>query len=360
MTTPLFAEIRDEILASGPIGLDRYMGLCLGHPVHGYYRTRDPLGARGDFVTAPEISQMFGELIGIWIAATWAAMGAPADLAIVELGPGRGTLMQDALRALARAAPDLRPALHLVETSPTLRAEQAARLSAAAPTWHERIETLPQAPMIAVANEFFDALPVRQFQRAERGWFERLVGLGPDGSALAFGLAAEPDTRITATGPNGVLMTLPGAALDLARALARRVVAGGGAVLAIDYGHARPGFGDSLQAVREHRFVPPLAEPGAADLTTHVDFSALGRAATAEGARLHGPVDQRDFLLALGLRERAERLGRDATPAQRDAITAAATRLTDTSRRGMGSLFKAMAFADPALHALPALPASRP
>ncbi|MBY0258102.1 MAG: SAM-dependent methyltransferase, partial [Methylobacterium sp.] len=288
------------------------MGLCLSHPVHGYYRTRDPLGARGDFVTAPEISQMFGELIGVWIAASWGAMGAPADLALVELGPGRGTLMQDALRALSRAAPGLRPALHLVETSPVLRTEQGSRLSGAAPTWHESIETLPHGPTLVIANEFFDALPVRQFQRAERGWFERLVGLSADGGALAFGLAAEPDTRIGASGPTGVLMTLPGAALDTVRGLARRVVADRGAVLAIDYGHVRPGFGDSLQAVRGHAFVPPLAAPGEADLTTHVDFTALGRAATGEGAILHGPVDQRDFLLALGLRERAERLGRDA------------------------------------------------
>ena len=358
MTSPLFDEIREEILASGPIGLDRYMGLCLSHPVHGYYRTRDPLGARGDFVTAPEISQMFGELIGVWIAASWGAMGAPADLALVELGPGRGTLMQDALRALSRAAPGLRPALHLVETSPVLRTEQGSRLSGAAPTWHESIETLPHGPTLVIANEFFDALPVRQFQRAERGWFERLVGLSADGGALAFGLAAKPDTRIGASGPTGVLMTLPGAALDTVRGLARRVVADRGAVLAIDYGHVRPGFGDSLQAVRGHAFVPPLAAPGEADLTTHVDFTALGRAATGEGAILHGPVDQRDFLLALGLRERAERLGRDASPAQRDAITAAATRLTDPSRRGMGSLFKAMAFSDATLTALPGLPAT--
>ena len=357
MTSPLFAALRDEILASGPIGLDRYMGLCLGHPVHGYYRTRDPLGSRGDFITAPEISQMFGELIGIWIAASWGAMGAPADLALVELGPGRGTLMQDALRALSRAAPDLRPALHLVETSPVLRAEQESRLSAAAPTWHASIETLPPGPTLVIANEFFDALPVRQFQRAERGWFERLVGLSADGNALAFGLAAEPDTRISASGPTGVLMTLPGAALEAVRSLARRVVADRGAVLLVDYGHVRPGFGDSLQALRGHAFVPPLATPGEADLTTHVDFAALGRAATGEGAVLHGPVDQRDFLLALGLRARAERLGRDASPAQRDAITAAATRLTDPARRGMGSLFKAMAFSDATLTALPALPA---
>ena len=159
MTTPLFAEIRDEIVEAGPMSLARYMALCLGHPVHGYYRTRDPLGARGDFVTAPEISQMFGELIGIWIAVTWASMGGPSDLVLTELGPGRGTLMADALRALGRAAPDFQPAVHLVETSPLLRAAQASRLGAVSPTWHDGIETLPEGPMIVVANEFFDALP---------------------------------------------------------------------------------------------------------------------------------------------------------------------------------------------------------
>ncbi|NEU10899.1 class I SAM-dependent methyltransferase [Methylobacterium sp. BTF04] len=336
--------------------LSRYMGLCLGHPTHGYYRTRDPLGARGDFITAPEISQMFGELVGIWIAATWAAMGAPADLALVELGPGRGTLMADALRALARAAPALSPDLHLVETSPPLRAAQAKRLTDAAPTWHESIDTLPERPSIVVANEFFDALPVRQFQRTERGWFERLVGLSADGTRLTFGLSAEPDPGIVASAPAGVLMTLPGPALDITRALARRCVTHRGAVLAIDYGHVRPGFGDSLQALAAHRFVDPLAAPGEADLTTHVDFFAMGRAAASQGALVHGPADQRDFLFALGLRERAERLSSQATPAQVDAIAVAVQRLTDPAQRGMGSLFKAMAISDPASTRLAGLP----
>ncbi|MCJ2083584.1 class I SAM-dependent methyltransferase [Methylobacterium sp. J-090] len=357
MTTPLFAILREEILATGPIPLARYMDLCLGHPVHGYYRTRDPLGASGDFTTAPEISQMFGELIGIWIAATWGAMGAPADLVLVELGPGRGTLMADALRALARAAPTLRPALHLVETSPVLRAAQAERLSGFAPTWHEGLATLPPGPALVVANEFFDALPVRQFQRTERGWHERCVGLSPEGDRLAFGLSAEPDPRIDAHAPVGVTLTLPGAALDIVRTLARRLARDRGALLAIDYGHARPGFGDSLQAVAQHRFVDPLAAPGEADLTTHVDFSALARAASAEGARVHGPIDQRDFLQALGLRERAEHLSTKATPQQAVRIAAAVARLTDPTRRGMGSLFKVMAVSDPALPALPGFPA---
>ncbi|SFG25537.1 class I SAM-dependent methyltransferase [Methylobacterium gossipiicola] len=353
---PLLGLLREEILATGPIPLARYMDLCLGHPVHGYYRTRDPLGAAGDFVTAPEISQMFGELIGLWIASVWGEMGAPADLALVELGPGRGTLMADALRALSRVAPTLAPRLHLVETSPVLKAAQAERLPGFAPTWHDDLATLPPGPAIVVANEFFDALPVRQFQRGERGWHERCVGLSPDGQGLAFGLAAEPDPHLTVRAPLGVILTLPGAALDTMRDLARRFVRDGGALLAIDYGHARPGFGDSLQAVAEHRFVDPLAAPGSADLTTHVDFSALARAASGEGARVHGPVDQRDFLQALGLHQRAERLSAGATPEQAAEIAAAVSRLIDPTRRGMGSLFKVLAVSDRNLVQLPGLP----
>ena len=361
MTTPLLDLLREEILATGPIPLARYMDLCLGHPVHGYYRTRDPLGAAGDFVTAPEISQMFGELIGLWIAAVWGEMGAPADLALVELGPGRGTLMADALRALSRAAPSLAPRLHLVETSPVLRAAQAERLQVSpqnrlAPTWHEDLESVPPGPAIVVANEFFDALPVRQFQRGERGWHERCVGLTPDGQGLAFGLAAEPDPHLTVRAPLGVILTLPGAALDTVRTLSRRLVWDGGALLAVDYGHARPGFGDSLQAVAGHRFVDALAAPGTADLTTHVDFSALARAATGEGARVHGPVDQRDFLQALGLHQRAERLSAGATPEQAAGIAAAVSRLIDPTRRGMGSLFKVLAVTSRTLTQVPGLP----
>jgi len=348
----LQAEIAGLIRETGPIGIDRYMALCLAHPVHGYYRTRDPLGPRGDFTTAPEISQMFGELIGVWIALVREAMGAPARLNLIELGPGRGTLMSDALRALGSAARGARFDLHLVETSPTLQAAQGAALRAHAPTWHADIETLPEGPAIVVANEFFDCLPVRQFQRTASGWCERVVGL--DGDRLAFGLAPESATEITASAPEGVLMTVPGAGLDLMRRLARRLATQGGALLAIDYGHARPGFGDTLQALARHAFVDPLADPGGADLTAHVDFSALGRAASAEGAALHGPIDQRDFLCAMGLDARAERLKAKADAAQAAAIDAARARLTDPGRRGMGSLFKVMGVAAPGLP-LPAL-----
>ncbi|WP_336490290.1 class I SAM-dependent methyltransferase [Methylobacterium nigriterrae] len=349
---PLLAEIAGLIRETGPIGLDRYMALCLGHPVHGYYRTRDPLGARGDFTTAPEISQMFGELIGLWAAAVHAQMGAPARPILAELGPGRGTLMADALRALRAAAPGIAFDLHLVETSPVLRAAQAAALAGASPRWHESLDSLPAGPAIVIANEFFDALPVRQFERRARAWFERSVGLAPDGR-LAFGLAPEPERAITQEGPDGVILAVPGPALDLVRGLARRLRDEGGALLIIDYGHVRPGFGDTLQAVAGHRYADPLAAPGEADLTAHVDFAGLGLAASAEGGRVHGPVDQRDFLLTLGLTARAERLKLRASPAQAAAIDAAVARLTDPGRRGMGRLFKAMAVSAPGLAPLP-------
>lgn len=356
MSTPLFREIADEIRQNGPIRLDRYMSLCLGHPVHGYYRTRDPLGRRGDFITAPEISQLFGEMIGIWIAATHAAMGSPAVLSLVELGPGRGTLMVDALRALRSVAPGVAFDVHLVETSPVLRALQAEALASTSPHWHEGIGTLPDGPAIVIANEFFDALPVRQFERQGTGWFERLVGLSPDGSRLVRGLSPDVEPDIVSEAPSGAVLTLPSAALAITRAFAARHVAQGGALLAIDYGHERSGFGDTLQALAGHRFVDPFEAPGEADLTVHVDFSALAAAARGEGALVHGPIDQRSFLQGLGLRLRADRLKQRATPSQVDAIETAYARLTDPARRGMGSLFKAFCVSDPALYELAAFP----
>ena len=352
--SPLAREIAALIRETGPIGIDRYMALCLGHPLHGYYRTRDPFGPRGDFTTAPEISQMFGELIGIWAACVHATMGAPDPLVLVELGPGRGTLMADALRALRAAAPGARVTPHLVETSPVLRAAQGRALAGAGAVWHTDVGSLPAGPAILVANEFFDCLPVRQFQRTRTGWHERVIGLGSDGS-LAFGLAPEPMAGPDAVAPEGALMSVPGAGLDLIRGLARRLREGGGALLAIDYGHVRPGFGDTLQAVSGHRFADPLETPGEADLTAHVDFSALARAATRAGAAVHGPVEQRAFLLALGLRARAERLRAVAGPDQAAGIDAALERLTDAGERGMGRLFKVMAVSAPGLGPLPGL-----
>jgi NADH dehydrogenase [ubiquinone] 1 alpha subcomplex assembly factor 7 len=353
--TPLGAEIAALIRQNGPIGVDRYMGLCLDHPVHGYYRTRDPLGAAGDFTTAPEISQMFGELLGAWTAYVHGLMGRPDPLVLVELGPGRGTLMADALRTLRAAAPGLRVAPHLVESSPVLRAAQERALAGTGAVWHAAVDTLPPEPALILANEFFDCLPVRQFERRPTGWHERQVGLGPQGG-LVFGLAPEPTPGLAAEGPDGALLSVPAAGLALMRTLARRLGAVGGALLLIDYGHVRPGFGDTLQALSSHRYADPLAAPGEADLTHHVDFAALAHAARRDGAAVHGPVEQRAFLSALGLDARAARLRARADPAQAAAIDAAVERLTGTDARGMGSLFKVLAATRPGLGPLPGFP----
>ena len=349
----LGAEIRALILDGGPLGVDRYMALCLGHPTLGYYLTRDPLGAAGDFVTAPETSQMFGELIGAWAAAVWSAMGAPETLRLVELGPGRGTLLADALRVMRRV-PGLIDAvdLHLVETSPALRDAQRGTLAGCGRplSWHASVEDVPAAPAIVIANEFFDALPVRHYVRTAGGWRERLVGLA--GDALAFGLAPEPEPAIRVAAPDGAVLEVGLVAQGLTRGLAARLVADGGAALVIDYGYVRPAFAETLQAVRRHGFVDPLAEPGEADLSAHVDFGGLGRAAVAAGAAVHGPVSQGAFLRALGLDARAAALKRRATPDQAAAIDTALDRMSGTGtaeRPGMGALFKAMAITAPGL-----------
>jgi SAM-dependent MidA family methyltransferase len=356
--TALLDAIKRIIALDGPLPVDRYMALCLGHPAHGYYTTRDPFGADGDFTTAPEISQMFGELIGLWAAEVWRLMGAPHPVQLVELGPGRGTLMADLLRA-ARVVPGFLAAAdgHLIETSPALRARQAERLSSnPVPTaWHTAFSEVPAGPAIVVANEFFDALPVRQYLRTERGWCERLVGLG-DGGRLTFGLAAEPDRRLPDSGAVGDVLEWPAVALEIVGDLAARLLAQGGAALVIDYGHSASAFGDTLQAVKRHAFADPLAEPGEADLTVHVDFARLAEAARGGGAAVHGPVPQGDFLRALGIDARAGALQARATPAQAADIESALHRLTDTGPQGMGGLFKAMAISHPNLTALPGFP----
>ena len=330
--TPLGAEVAAIIADGGPIGVDRFMSLALGHPAFGYYRTRDPLGASGDFTTAPETSQMFGELIGAWAATVWLTLGAPAPVRLVELGPGRGTLLADALRA-ARRLPAFFDAidLHLVETSPVFREAQRARLAACGrpTTWHEALDAVPQGPALVLANEFFDALPVRHFVHGVGGWHERLVGLNPASDALAFGLAPEPERAITLAAPHGAVLEIGLAGQMLAKALAARLVRDGGAALVIDYGYTVPAFAETLQATKQHRFVDPLAEPGEADLTAHVDFAGLTRAARAVGARVHGPVPQGRFLRDLGIGERAATLKRHATAAQAEDLDDALARLVE-------------------------------
>jgi NADH dehydrogenase [ubiquinone] 1 alpha subcomplex assembly factor 7 len=347
--TPLEAEIRRIIAADGPMPVARYMELCLGHPRYGYYMTRDPLGVAGDFVTAPEVSQMFGELIGAWAATVWRQMGAPAAVQLIELGPGRGTLMADALRA-GKALPGFLDAatVHLVETSPVLRTRQQATLGAAPVQWHDRIEHVPEGPCIAIANEFVDALPVDQLVRGRDGWHPRMVGVVAD--RLAFVVAPDPLRHPVEANaaPGSILELRHDAPVAL---LAQRVARHGGAALIMDYGHTATAPGDSLQAVRAHKFTDPLAEPGEADLTTQVDFAALARTAQRAGAVTHGPLGQGEFLRRLGIEARAARLKANATPQQTADIDAALTRLTAAGQ--MGELFKVMGVTDPRLGALP-------
>lgn len=354
--TPLEAELRRIIARTGPMQVARYMGLCLGHPAHGYYVTRDPLGRAGDFVTAPEISQMFGELIGLWAATAWQAMGEPARVNLVELGPGRGTLMADALRA-AKVMPAFRAALavHLVETSPVLVRHQRAALADVEVSWHRDITELPDGTAIIIANEFFDALPVHQAVKAADGWHMRMIGIGPD-DALVFMVAPDPLPSF-GTFLSGEPGNAPDGAIYEWRAefkvaeLAKRLVRHGGTALVIDYGHASGAFGDTLQAVRAHGFADPLADPGEVDLTAHVDFAALKRIAQQAGARVHGPVPQGQFLRRLGIEKRAAQLRASATARQAADINTALGRLIGGTQ--MGELFKALALADPKLDALP-------
>ncbi len=349
--------IRAEIAAAGPLDVATFMARALGDPTCGYYRTRDPLGARGDFITAPEISQMFGELVGLWCAEVWRLLGAPRPIHLIELGPGRGTLMADALRAVERAAPPFRAVLdvHLVETSPTLRDAQRARLADAAPTWHDDLASLPDGPPLVVANEFLDALPIHQLVRTTAGWCARQVTLDPSGR-LAFGVAEAPSplaatlAPAVACAPLGSIAELAPAADALVATLARRCARHGGAALLIDYGHGVSAPGETLQAVRAHRPHPVLADPGDADLTAHVDFAALTRAARPHAA-VHGPLPQGAFLRRLGIAARAETLLRGRSAAATAEIRAAVARLVEPDQ--MGEIFKAMALGPPAGGTLP-------
>ena len=308
-----------------------------------YYATRDPLGAAGDFTTAPEISQMFGELVGVWIADLWSRAGKPA-FHYVELGPGRGTLAVDALRAAARfgCAPI---GIHLVETSPTLRAAQAARLPGV--VHHDEVDALPDdAPLIVIANEFFDALPIHQYVRTRAGWRERMVErrsdeLGPATGTIAADDAIPPALRQK---PEGTIVETTPVSAAIIQRCAFRLARQGGAMLVIDYGYSGPAAGDTLQAVKAHRFADPFADPGEADLTAHVDFTALAEAAHPVGVAISGPVPQGDWLQRLGIDARLRSLSA-ATPARADELKGQRDRLVNAD--AMGDLFKAIAFIAP-------------
>jgi SAM-dependent MidA family methyltransferase len=347
--TTLEQLIKELITQEGPISLERFMALALGDPRHGYYMTRDPFGAAGDFTTAPEISQIFGELLGLWCADLWLRAGSPASLSLVELGPGRGTLMSDVLRA-TKGIPGLHDALSvtLVEMSPILRELQQNTLQKAHPkiSWSQDISALPTMPTIVLANEFFDALPIRQFQRSETGWHERLVGLD-EKAELAFGLSTESLLPASYTAENGDILEYGAIGASLMTELARHIAEHGGAGLLIDYGYTKTKIGDSLQAMKGHAFVNPLHHPGEVDLTTHVDFQRLGEAAARSGVLVKGPLQQADLLDRLGIATRSDMLLKKANDQQRHEIESATARLTDRSEKGMGSLFKALALHHP-------------
>ena len=333
--TALPERLARAIALAGPMSVAQYMAAANAH----YYATRDPLGAGGDFTTAPEISQMFGELIGLWCADLWDRAGRP-DVAWVELGPGRGTLAADALRAMAKAG--LAPPVHLVETSPVLREAQATRVPEA--QWHDSIDTLPaDRALIVVANEFFDALPIRQLVKRQ-GWHERLVA-AQDTLFLPIAGKPLPDVVIPEAlrdaAPGSIIETSP-ASVAIMRGLAARIARGGGALLAIDYGYEGPAIGDTLQAVRGHAPANPFAAPGEQDLTAHVDFATLAAAAQGAGAVAWGPIAQRDLLGGLGIDQRTATLARGA-PERTAALLADRARLMEA----MGDLFRALAVTAP-------------
>ena len=325
-------RLRRLIEETGPIPVSQYMVEANSH----YYATRDPLGAAGDFTTAPEISQMFGELAGLALADVWARAGRPKSR-YVELGPGRGTLAADALRAMGAAG--LSPAVELVETSPTLRQAQAARLPDA--SWHDDLSTLPaDAPLLVIANEFFDALPIHQLACTGKGWRELVVTWTQEG----FRRVAGPPRPAPFEAPVGTIVETSPASASVARMLAQRLAVQGGIAIIVDYGPERSGTGDTLQAVSGHGYADPWSDPGERDLTAHVDFEALATAVAAEGLRVLGPVGQGAWLQAIGIDQRAAALAR-AAPHRAAEIDAARERLVGPGQ--MGSLFKVMAWVAP-------------
>jgi NADH dehydrogenase [ubiquinone] 1 alpha subcomplex assembly factor 7 len=328
-------------LAVSPERLDQFMARANA----AYYASRDPFA---DFTTAPEITQVFGEILGLWCAVVWQAMGRPSPVLLAEAGPGRGTLMSDALRAIGSTTPDLAAAVavHLIETSPRLRELQALAVPEA--TWHDSLEDLPPGPLLLLANEFLDALPVRQFVRRGQTWSERYVSEG-----ALIERPAEPSGRILTKAAvlEGPVFELSETAITFAAGLAGRLARQGGAALFIDYGPAEPSTGDSLQAIREKQAANPFTHPGSADLTAHVDFPTLADTARRAGVAVYGPVPQGIFLTRLGLFQRTDRLARGQRPAKAMSLIAAARRLVEPDQ--MGRLFKVMGLCHPGLPMLP-------
>lgn len=358
--------LKDNILrlisAAGPLGVADYMALCLFDPEHGYYTTREPFGAAGDFTTAPEISQMFGELIAIWLYDAWSLAGRPHGPVLAEIGPGRGTQMKDIVRALHRLDPALvrQARFELVETSPRLREVQRATLADSLPAfaWHDGVETLPDGPLFIVGNELFDAIPVRQYVKTVAGWRERVIGTSGDGDLQFVAGASGVDPALlpadAASAPEGAIVEIAPARAAMMDMIAERIARHGGAGLFIDYGYSEPAVGDTLQAVRQHAYDDVLAHPGHADLTAHVDFASLKRTAERHGLAT-GLMTQGDFLLEQGLLQRAGSLGAGKDDVTRERIRDEVERLAGPDQ--MGSLFKVLAILQPGL-AVPPFPAA--
>jgi len=334
------AALAERIRREGPLSVADYMSAI----AEAYYAQGNVFGVDGDFITAPEISQTFGELIGLWCAVVWQSMNAPNVFHLVECGPGRGTLMRDLLRAAGRV-PGFSPAIHLIERSTALKARQRALLKDRAVTWHDDISTVPAGPMILVANEFLDALPIRQFQKTADGWAERHVALREHGQ---FGFVLKPTTLENAPPANlgDVFETSP-AVTSFVGDVAARIARDGGAAVMIDYGHKTTAIGETLQAVKKHRPCGVFDTPGEADLTAHVDFAAVAATARARGAKVHGPIEQGTWLSGLGIKLRGIQLAKGKDAATAKTIESGITRLTAPD--AMGALFKVIAVTHPAL-----------
>ncbi len=354
--TPLFSIIHDIISSEGPITLERYMEIVLHHPDYGYYRHDDPLGAHGDFVTAPEVTQMFGEMVGVWCVEVWKQMGEPNPFALLELGPGRGTLLMDILRATSKITGFQKAfRLHLFESNATLRKIQKEKLGDYAPVFVENIERLPWMPTIVLANEFFDTIPMRQFFKTEKGWRERLVDcqagrllfIEGEPQLTPLGVAANVagDTRI------GWTYEVSPSSLAIVQQVSGHVVRHGGAGLIVDYGYSAPMGADTLEAWHKHKFIDPLEFSGEADVTADVDFSALKTIALHTGARVVGPIGQGEFLKNLGIEVRAAQLVRSASEDTAAVVKADLNRLIDPAH--MGVSFKAMSILAPSLKDAP-------
>ncbi len=342
-------HIKEAIFENGPMNIAEYMVLALTQPEYGYYMRKDPFGVQGDFTTAPEISQIFGELIGAWLVTQWVMMGKPADCALAEIGPGRGTLMADILRATSKVK-GFHDAIsvHLMELSPTLRQKQWTTLAGKHPniTWHMGFAEIPAKPLLLVCNEFFDALPIRQYLHEADGWKERKISLDKKGNLEFVFEATEPPEALETEPVSEELYEYCEAARAMSFVIANRISMYGGSALIIDYGYDH-GNGDTLQAVRNHRHHEVLEEPGTADLTAHVDFGVITHVAAIGGCTVYGPVGQGFFLNRLGALERTAVLCEKATEKQKEALTSGIMRLTNADQ--MGTLFKALCIVNPAM-----------